>query len=176
MKTLEITDDNGFLGIVNCATFNGSLPSKRDFDVIKKMLITEINNHRLLFWATGCEGFWKARFAAEPSDIEAFREFNGVIEVTDNKLYLINYTGLMMTATYEDYSLPSPLPHLQKLFIELANGKYLVKIRQITDPEFLHPDPSHEEPFHFEIIPMKITKHPSLYKNKVDEIYWFKQY
>ncbi|MFK7935823.1 MAG: hypothetical protein AB8G22_20080 [Saprospiraceae bacterium] len=174
MKILEIPADYGFIGIVNCDTFNGMVDQNHDAEMMHKMFVEQINLHHLLLWSTGATGSCKVKFTDQASDSEVFREFNGVIEITNNKLYLINYMELTMAATNEKFRLPSPWPYFQKLFIELENGKYLVKIRQMIDLQVLHPDPEHEEPFHFEIIPMKITRNPSLYKNKVDQIYLFK--
>ncbi|MHA1847274.1 MAG: hypothetical protein ACTSXU_06490 [Promethearchaeota archaeon] len=53
--------------------------------------------------------------------------------MTNNLLYLVNYSSLTMCARYEDEKLP--LDHLKHLNFELKNGIYKIKIIQSFDPE-----------------------------------------
>ncbi|MCP3933035.1 MAG: hypothetical protein GY705_28525 [Bacteroidetes bacterium] len=91
MKTLEISDDSGFIGIANYDKYKSYLKPNWDFDMIKEKIISEMNSHNLLFWGTGMENRWRVKIDKKPSTKEAFREDKGVIEITNGKLYLTNY-------------------------------------------------------------------------------------
>jgi len=168
MKLLQITDDSGFLGIANFDKYNSFISKEWDFEIIKERIVSEINAHNLLFWETGLEGFWKVRIDDQPSDKDSFREERGVIEISNRKLFLTNYESLTMAAQFEKIKLPEK--HLEGLFVELDNGKYMVKFRQMFDPRA---DKIDWDQVHFEIVIMKIENLPSIYKNKVKGIYWF---
>lgn len=167
MKYFKISDDSGFIGIANFDKYQAYIGEELDFELVKDRIIQEINSHNLLFWATGLENIWKVKIDDKPSNMEAFREERGVIEVSDGKLYLTNYESLTMAGQYEDLKLPED--HLKHLFVELENGKYMIKFRQIFDPE--NYDFNSQE-VDFELIILEIKNHPYLYKNKVSEIYW----
>ncbi len=167
MKILEISDDSGFMGIVNFDKYNSFIDENWDFYSVRERIIDEINSHHLLFWATGLENNWKVVFVEKASEKSAFREERGVIEVTNKKLYLTNYESLTMAAQFENVQLPEN--HHKDLFIDLENGKYMIKFRQISDPSHFH-----EQDIDFEIVIQRIVKMPELYLNKVDEIYWSK--
>ncbi|MEL6835326.1 MAG: hypothetical protein AAFP77_20165 [Bacteroidota bacterium] len=166
MKLLKIPDDSGFLGIANFDKYRSFIAKDWDFEIIKTRIVEEINAHHLLFWATGLGNTWKVKIDTQASKAEAFREVRGVIEVTDEKLYLTNYESLTMAAQFEHVKLPEK--HLSDLVVELENGKYMVKIRQLFNPDELDFD---SDDIHFEIIPMKIEQNLELYQNNVEGIY-----
>jgi len=167
MKILEISDDSGFLGIANYHRYQSFLSTDWDFEMIKEKIIAEMNSLNLLFWGTGMESTWKVKIDNKPSEKEAFREEKGVIEVTDGKLYLTNYETLTMAAKYRKIKLPEK--HQEHLSIELENGKYMVKFRQMVDPEIIHLE---SQNYGFEIVLMKIVNLPEIYVNNCKKIFW----
>ncbi|MEM9527951.1 MAG: hypothetical protein AAGA31_15155, partial [Bacteroidota bacterium] len=133
MKILELPDDSGFMGLANFAKYRSFISSDWDFEMIKRRIIEEMNAHHLLFWATGFGNLWKVKIDAKPSTTNAYREAEGIIEVTDKKLYLTNYESLTMAAQFDDLKLPEK--HLEDLVIELDNGSYLVQFKQLFNPD-----------------------------------------
>ncbi len=167
MKILKIADDSGFLGIANFDRYKSYLAPDWDFEMIKDKIIREMNAHTLLFWGTGREDIWKVKIGITASDKDAFREDKGVIEITNGKLYLTNYASLTMAAQFEHIRLPQK--HHENLFIELENGKYMVKFRQMEDPEKSRMNPTE---YDFEIILIKIRNIPEVYVNNFKKIFW----
>jgi len=167
MKFFEISDDSGFMGIVNYDKYNSYLKPNWNFEMIKEKVITEMNAHNLLFWGTGKENNWRVKIDTKPSERKAFREAKGVIEITNEKLYLTNYETLTMAAQFEKIKLPEK--HHENLFIELENGKYMVKFRQMIDPEFIS---IQSKDYDFEIILNQIKNMPDIYVNNFKKIFW----
>ncbi len=167
MPTLKISDDSGFLGLANFHQYRSFIAPDWDFHTLKSRILEEMNAHHLLFWATGLENKWTVTITDQPPDKEAFREARAVIEVTDGKLYLTNYESLSMAAQFEKVRLPES--HYQDAYIELNNGKYMAKIRQMFNPDAF--DVKAAGP-HFELVLMKIKKNKDLYKNNLKEIFW----
>jgi hypothetical protein len=168
MKILEIVDDSGFIGIVNYQKYNSFINPDWEFQDIKNRIIEETNKKNLLFWATGIEDTWKVLFTNEQSSKIEFRESKGVIEVTEKKLYLTNYDTLTMAAQFNDLKLPEI--HHKELFYTLDNGIYMVKIRQMNNPEETK---TNNQDTDFEIILNKITSMPEIYTNNIKSITWF---
>ena len=167
MKILKISDDAGFMGIANFDKYRSFIAKDWDFEMIKSRIVEETNFHHLLFWATGLEYTWKVKIDTQASNQESYRDIRGVIEVTSGKLHLTNYESLTRAAQFEDLKLPEN--HLNDLVIELENGKYMVKIRQLFNPDEFDFD---ADKINFEIIPMKIERNVELYSNNVKGIYW----
>lgn len=167
MKIFEISDSSGFLGIANFDKYNSFLSSEWDFDMMKERIINEMNAHNLLFWGTGMENLWKVKIGTKLSEKAYFREERGVIEITDKKLHLTNYESLTMGAQFEHIKLPEK--HHEDLYIAVENGKYMVKFRQMKNPEEYKPG---TEDFDFEIALMKIVNMPEIYVNNFKKIYW----
>ena len=167
MKIFEISDDSGFMGIANFDKYQSFLSPNWDFEMIKERIINEMNFHHLLLWGTGSENYWKVKFDTKFSNKPFFREDKGVIEITNEKLYLTNYESLTMGAQFENIRLPEK--HHEKLYVELENGKYMVKFRQMENPEKYEVE---TEDFDFEIALTKIVNMPEIYVNNFNKIFW----
>ena len=167
MKIFEISDDSGFMGIANFDKYNSFITPKWDFEMIKERIINEMNSNNLLFWGTGMENFWKVKIDTKLSEKPFFREERGVIEITNRKLHLTNYESLTMGAQFEKIKLPEK--HHEKLCVELANGKYMVKFRQMENPEKYEVE---TDDFDFEIALTKIVNMPEIYVNNFKKIFW----
>ena len=169
MKLLTISDDSGFIGIANFHQYQSFVASNWDFDMIKQHIIGQSNLNRILFWATYHEEDWRVKIVDEAADTAAFSEFRGFLEVSDRRLYLCNYETLTLAAQFEDVKLPEV--HLSDLYIELKNGKYGVKIRQMYNPENYKRE---ELAFDFEIVIQEIKKNVDIYHNRFDQLPWSK--
>ncbi len=130
---LKITDDSGFLALVNAHTYKSFVSRNWTFSQLLNHFVREMNNDHLIIWSTGSENSWTVCFVEQPSEKSSFREFTKTMEVTDRKLFLTNYEDLTMAAQCEQEELPSS--HHADLFIELDNGIYELTVRQLFDPE-----------------------------------------
>ena len=148
MQRFKITDDSGFLAIVNSDRYKSFVHEDWDLYELMDHFIAEMNKGNLIIWATGSENQWNVDFLPGPSPHPAFREFTATIEVTTGRLYLSNYDDLTMAAQFADEKLPHP--HQEVQYIELANGRYALTIRQLYDLEDVDFDAGNEP--HFEII------------------------
>jgi hypothetical protein len=131
--TLSITDDSGFLGIVNADKYNSFVSEDWQLPQLLNHFVDEMNNDNLILWSTGYENVWTVHFVSKPSDIKSFREFYKTLEVTSGKIFLTNYEDLTMAAQYHDEKIPAK--HNAALSIDLSNGRHEFQIRQLFDPE-----------------------------------------
>ena len=95
--------------------------------------VDEVNNKNIIFWATGNQSIWTIKFVDKSENNKAFREFTSTINVTDGKLYLTKYDDLTMSAQFEDERIPAE--HNSDIIIQLENGLYNLRIRQLFAPE-----------------------------------------
>jgi hypothetical protein len=148
MKRFKITDDSGFLAIINADRYKSFVNEDWELNELMDRFIAEMNQDNLIIWATGLENLWTVDVLPAPSGNPAFREFTKTIEVTAGRLYLTNYEDITMAAQFADEKLPSK--HQQDKYIGLPNGRYSLTIRQLYDPAYIDPDV--EIATHFEII------------------------
>lgn len=144
MDTLiSISDDSGFLGIIDPAKYQGFVAEDWTFGSIQQHFIDQMHNGSILFWATGMEGNWRMRVTTslipnnEPS---SFRTIDGQIVVTDHHLLVVNYETLAMAAQFKDICLPEP--HLAYCRFEIPNGRYQCRVAQKHDPDDRSIDPT----------------------------------
>ena len=134
-RNYKISDDSGFMGIANLNKYESFVDSNWDFEMLKKRIVDQINLNNILFWSTGREDIWNVQVTtnAKLASSNFYRIEEGLIEVTDEILYLVNYETLSMAAQFQDTKLPER--HLENLNFELNNGLYLVEFGQLNDPE-----------------------------------------
>ena len=164
-KKLRITDDSGFLAIVNSDTYKSFVDEDWELTQLMRHFVAEMNNKNIIFWATGTQNEWTVSFVDKSSSKKAFREFTSTINVTTEKLYLTNYEDLTMSAQFEDTKIPAK--HNSDLTIKLENGLYNLTIRQLFDPEDY--DYEAEGKVNFEIVIQKTEKEI----DEIDKIYWW---
>ena len=168
LTTLTITDDSGFLGIVNADTYNSFVSEAWELSKLFDHFIEEINNDHLILWATGSENNWTVNFLNKPSELESFREFSRTIEVTSGKLFLTSYEDLTMAAQYDNEKIPAK--HNANLSIDLDKGRYECQIRQLFDPADNNYEP--EGKVNFEIVVQFDTNKKSQH---IDKVFWSTQ-
>jgi hypothetical protein len=166
MKSFKITDDSGFLAIVNADRYKSFVHEDWELHELMDHFIAEMNNDNLIIWATGLENYWAVAFLTAPSPKPTFREFTKTIEVTAGRLYLTNYEDLTMVAQFADEKLPPT--HQEDKYIDLPNGRYSLTIRQLYDP--VHIDPDVPDAIHFEIIAIPAAASAI---DPIEKIFWW---
>ena len=166
MKSFKITDDSGFLAIVNADRYKSFVHEDWELHELMDHFIAEMNNDNLIIWATGLENYWAVDFLSAPSPKPAFRQLTKTIEVTGGRLYLTNYEDLTMVAQFADEKLPPS--HQEDKYIDLPNGRYSLTIRQLYDPA--HIDPDAPNATHFEIIAIPAAASPI---DPIEKIFWW---
>lgn len=129
----QITDDSGFLAIVNPARYHSFIKSDWEFEDLVQRFKLEMKNNNLVIWSTGKENTWKVQVLDAFSGTEAFRQFDKLIEVTGNKLLFTNYEDITMAAQFEHE--PMITARNKNQLFEIKNGVYTVSVRQMSDPE-----------------------------------------
>jgi hypothetical protein len=165
-STFQITDDSGFLAIINVDKYNSYVSEEWGFPQLIKHFCDEMNKEYLVIWATGLEYEWTVEVSKGSTNKMAFREFSKSIEVTNGKLYLTNYEDLTMAAQFEKVKLP--IRHNAGLFVNLDNGRYELTIRKLFDLENF--DFDKEGDVNFEIL---IKPYAGELIHQADEIFWW---
>ncbi len=166
--TITITDDSGFIGIVNADKYKSFVNEDWELPQLLNHFIDEMNNNNLILWSTGSENVWTVNFVNKPSDKTSFREFYKTVEITNGKIFLTNYDDLAMAAQHADEKIPAK--HNSDLFIPFDNGRHEFQIRQLFDPEDYKYDPDGQ--VNFEIVVQADTN-----KNvqQIDKVFWWTQ-
>jgi len=165
LTTLSITDDSGFLAIINADKYNSFVDDKWTLSQLFERFVDEMNRDNLIIWSTGSENTWTVNFVNKPSDKKSFREFSKTMTVTDGQIFLTNYEDLTMSAQYEDAKIPSK--NNVDLCIKLDNGIYEFKIRRLFDPTHYEHKAGDVD---FEIVVLSNLKAT---EQKVDKVFWW---
>lgn len=165
IKKLKITDDSGFLALVNSETYQSFVDKNWELTQLMNHFVDEMNKNSIIFWATGSENEWTVSFVDKPSNKNSFREFTKTINITNEKMHLTNYEDLTMAAQFEDTKIPAE--HNSGLTIKLNNGLYELTIRQMFDPEDYGYEA--EGKINFEIV----MQQTNIQLHKIDKIYWW---
>lgn len=163
-QKLSITDDSGFLAIVNASLYTSFIDEDWELTELFNHFVSEMNKDSVIVWATGSENEWTLAITDKASGKKAFRQFSKSIFVTDEKLYLTNYEDLTNAAQFEDVGLPAK--HNSGLVIPLENGLYNVTVRQMFDPE--NDDYNAKGKVNFEIVIAKTDASTE----RIDKVWW----
>jgi len=128
---LEVTDDSGFLAVIDPDAYQGFVASDWDLDALQLRFREQMAARRLLIWGTGQEGSWTVRVQLGPDTSQGFREVSGSIVSTKGRLLLTNYESLTMAAQYDDVRLPER--HQADLVITVPPGAYRCRVVQHTE-------------------------------------------
>lgn len=129
----SIPDDSGFLAIINNDKYITYVDEDWTLEQLVNHFQEQMKNHSLLIWNTGNAKIWKVKIKNGISNTKGFRKIVGTINVTNKKLYLLNYESLSMAAQFKDVLLPEE--HLKDLIIELEDGFYKINIIQMESPD-----------------------------------------
>lgn len=163
---LEISDDSGFIGIINSHKYQGFVSEDWELDEVLEKFRTEINKGHCAIWSTGEPNAMSIQVLETPGKGRHFREAHFNIQVTENCLWLANYTDLTMVAQFENEPIPSDIN--SHLGINLENGSYDIHLRQMSDPEAYEwkADPA----YHFELI---FQKQEGFQANQLEHVLWW---
>jgi hypothetical protein len=163
--TLTITDDSGFIEIVNPEKYSSFVGEDWQLPQLLKRFVDEMNNDNLILWSTGSENVWTVNFLSNPSDKKSFRSFYKTIEVTSGKIFLTNYDDLSMAAQYVDEKIPAK--HNADLSINLDNGRYKLQVRQLFNRDDYNYEP--EGQINFEVV-VQVDTFKTV--QQVDSVFW----
>ena len=163
---LNVTDDSGFIAIANADKYLSFVNKNWKFPQLLNHFIDEMNKQAFIVWATGLQNTWTVTFMHKPTDKKAFREFSKSIDVSNGQLFLTNYEDLTMAAQFDKEKIPAN--HNSDLCIKLGNGKYILTIRQMFDPENYEYDQSEKNDF--EII-TQVDRNDQ--DKKIDKVFWW---
>ena len=134
-QKLNIIADGSIIAIANTKKYNETLSNQTNWTWKQfNNFILETNKDNLIVFDTSWENEWTVEFLINiETDKAYFRKFEQSIEVTDQKLYLINWTDLTSSLQFEDTKLPDEIN--KDLKIDLENGFYKVVVKQLFNPE-----------------------------------------
>ncbi|MCE7991345.1 MAG: hypothetical protein HEP71_05165 [Roseivirga sp.] len=165
---LEISDESGFIGIINGDLYQGFVNEDWELDDVLEKFRTQTNRGHCAIWSTGEPYDMAVQLLESLSDQKAVREATINIQITDESLWLANYTDLTMAAQFEDEPIPSKMnSHLR---IALDNGNYEVHIRQMTEPKAYEWKEAPE--YHFELV---FERQEAFEKNQFENVLWWDQ-
>lgn len=132
-QKLEITDNSGFIGVVNNDKYSGFVDEDWELEDVLKQFTNQTNEGNCVIWSTGEPNLMNVYVLDEASKSKPYRETQSIIRVTNEKLWLVNYTDLTMVAQFKDSKIPST--ENSDLEIPIANGVYKLTLRQMFNPK-----------------------------------------
>lgn len=152
--SLEITDDSGFLALVDPDAYTGFVDAEWAYSQLIEHFKTKMRVHQLLIWRTGRENTWRIEITTVPTDVKGFRQVTGSMFVSHDRLLVTNYESLTMAAQFKDLTLPEP--HQRGLVFSVPSGAYRCRIIQVYDPETPDKQRQANQPdFIIELVPSK---------------------
>jgi hypothetical protein len=142
--THKVTDDSGFLAIIDPDAYQGFVQKDWTLDLLGERFTREMAERHLLIWSTGVGNIWNIQVSFQPTGISGFREIVGSIKSSRGRLLLTNYESLTMAAQFSNVSLPQA--HEQESVLEVQPGLYDCRVIQLSDPDTSAP---FEEPVSF---------------------------
>ncbi|MGJ1430624.1 hypothetical protein ACR79M_05230 [Sphingobacterium spiritivorum] len=131
---LKVYDEDGIFAIVNNDTYRSFVHEDWSLEQLQSHFVREMNNlHCIVCKVSDEGGDWLLRIMTEPSSQKSYKEFKREIEVTNGRIYFVNYTDLTMAAQFDDETLP--LKKQADWYMNLDNGYYEIEVRQMFDPE-----------------------------------------
>jgi len=73
LVTFKITDDSGFLAIVNADRFDSFIDEQWELPQLLNRFIEEMNKRHLIIWGTGSENEWTVEFLDRSTNKNVFR-------------------------------------------------------------------------------------------------------
>jgi hypothetical protein len=140
----EVTDDSGFLAIIDPDAYRGFVGAGWTWKAIQEHFAREMRERHLLIWGTGMEHFWRIDVSVAPTRAVGFRDLTGSITASQGRLLLTNYESLTMAAQFPTVTLPQA--HEKEQILSISPGLYDCRIIQLSDPES---DAPFEEPVNF---------------------------
>lgn len=131
-QTYSVTDDSGFLALVDPDAYSGFVSSDWKLSDVLAKFAEQMASRALLIWGTGAENTWKVSVGSSLEQAPAFRHCDGSILSSKGRLLLTNYESLTMAAQFDDIRLPEA--HQVDLLLQVTPGLYRCRITQLQDP------------------------------------------
>ncbi|KFC19545.1 hypothetical protein [Chryseobacterium sp. FH1] len=132
-QKLKIIADGSIIAISNTKAYNEILKNQTSWTwkQVNEFLL-ETNKDNLIVFQTAWDDEWILEFFInQETDMTAFRQFEQSIEVTDENLYLVNWTDLTSSLQFKNTKLPDKTN--DDLNIKIPNGFYRVTVKQLFD-------------------------------------------
>ena len=166
-QKLKIITDGSIIAIANTKKYNETLANQTNWTWRQlNNFILETNKDNLIVFDTSWENEWTVEFLINiETDKAYFRKFEQSIEVTDQKLYLINWTDLTTSLQFKDTKLPDEIN--KDLKFDIENGFYKVVVKQLFNPEDYEYEAENKINFIVELFSQ--SENPNV---KADSIIW----
>ena len=166
-QKLKIITDGSIIAIANTKKYNETLSNQTNWTWRQlNNFILETNKDNLIVFDTAWENEWTVEFLINiETDKAYFRKFEQSIEVTDQKLYLINWTDLTTSLQFKDTKLPDEIN--KDLKFDIENGFYKVVVKQLFNPEDYEYEAENKINFIVELFSQ--SENPNV---KADSIIW----
>ena len=166
-QKLKIITDGSIIAIANTKKYNETLSNQTNWTWRQfNNFILETNKDNLVVFDTSWENEWTVEFLINiETDKAYFRKFEQSIEVTDQKLYLINWTDLTSSLQFKDTKLPDEIN--KEIKFDIENGFYKVVVKQLFNPEDYEYEAENKINFIVELFSQ--SENPNV---KADSIIW----
>ena len=167
VQQLKIIADGSITAIANAEKYNETLKNQTRW-TWKQVndFFLDTNRDHLIVFQTAWENEWIFEFMInETTTKTAFRQFEHSIEVTEENLYLVNWTDLTSSLQFENTQIPDKIN--KDLRIEIPNGFYKVTVKQLFDHDDYHYDSENKVSYIVEL--MSETDNPEI---KAEKIIW----
>ena len=166
-QKLKIITDGSIIAIANTKKYNETLSNQTNWTWRQfNNFILETNKDNLVVFDTSWENEWTVEFLINiETDKAYFRKFEQSIEVTDQKLYLINWTDLTSSLQFKDTKLPDEID--KEIKFDIENGFYKVVVKQLFNPEDYEYEAENKINFIVELFSQ--SENPNV---KADSIIW----
>ncbi len=128
----EVSDDSGFLALIDPDAYRSFVNEDWTLDELMAHFKNQMQQQRMLIWGTGAEKIWQVELRFSTGRQLGYRNVDGPLVVTNNRLLLTNYDELTMAAQFQDVILPEP-PQEDRI-IPISTGMYQCRIVQTNDP------------------------------------------
>ena len=166
-QKLKIITDGSIIAIANTKKYNETLSNQTNWTWRQfNNFILETNKDNLVVFDTSWENEWTVECLINiETDKAYFRKFEQSIEVTDQKLYLINWTDLTSSLQFKDTKLPDEIN--KEIKFDIENGFYKVVVKQLFNPEDYEYEAENKINFIVELFSQ--SENPNV---KADSIIW----
>lgn len=133
IQQLKIIADGSIIAIADAKKYNQTLKNQTNW-TWKQVndFFLETNKDSLVVFEVAWGDEWGFEFLInETTTKTAFRKFEQCIEVTNESLFLINWTDLTSSLQFRDTKIPDKIN--ENLKIKIENGFYKVIVKQLFD-------------------------------------------
>jgi hypothetical protein len=120
------------LALVDAQAYKSFVAENWTADQLMAHFSRQMQDRRLLMWGTGAPGKWRVEVTMRWSDEKGFREAQGSIAATTNRLLFADYAVLSRAAEFPNNRLADEEPG--DMWVTLRPGVYQCRVVQLFDP------------------------------------------